>query len=80
MSAPLSLYQTLLQRISTAVPATVRRSAVTCLALLVTGILAAKSTVVAHLAAELIPSCQVVEKPPCAVVVVLGGLVLQLEC
>jgi hypothetical protein len=47
------LYQTLLQRISAAVPATVRRSAVTRLALLVTGILAAKSTVLAQLAAEL---------------------------
>ena len=53
MSAPLPLYQTLLQRISAAVPATVRRSAVTRLALLVTGILAAKSTVLAQLAAEL---------------------------
>jgi hypothetical protein len=53
MSAPLPVYQTLLQRISAAVPATVRRSAVTRLALLVTGILAAKSTVVAQLAAEL---------------------------
>src|ERR671939_1237945 len=53
MSAPLPLYQTLLQRISAAVPATVRRSAVTRLTLLVTGILAAKSTVLAQLAAEL---------------------------
>jgi hypothetical protein len=53
MSAPHPVYQTLLQRISAAVPATVRRSAVTRLALLVTGILAAKSTVLAQVAAEL---------------------------
>jgi len=53
MSAPAVLYQTLLQRITAAVPASVRRSAITRLALLVTAILAAKTTVLAQLAAEL---------------------------
>jgi Transposase DDE domain len=53
MSAELSLYQTLLQRITAAVPASLRRRAVTRLALLTTGILAAKSTVLAQIAAEL---------------------------
>jgi hypothetical protein len=53
MSAQLPLYQTLLQRISDAVPSSVRRSAITRLALFVTGILAAKSTVLAQIAAEL---------------------------
>jgi hypothetical protein len=53
MSAELALYQTLLQRITAAVPASLHRSAVTRLALLTTGILAAKSTVLAQIAAEL---------------------------
>jgi hypothetical protein len=53
MSARLPLYQTILQRIAAAVPASLRRSAVTRLALLTTGILAAKSTVLAQVAAEL---------------------------
>jgi Transposase DDE domain len=53
MSAHLQLYQTILQRITAAVPASLRRSAVTRLALLTTGILAAKSTVLAQVAAEL---------------------------
>ncbi len=53
MSAQHALYQTILDRICLAVPATVRRSAITRLALLVTGILAAKSTVLAQIAAEL---------------------------
>src|SRR5918912_1156860 len=53
MSAQPRLYQTILDRITAALPASVRRSAVTRLALLVTGILAAKSTVLAQIAAEL---------------------------
>ena len=53
MSARLPLYQTILQRIAATVPASLRRSAVTRLALLTTGILAAKSTVLAQVAAEL---------------------------
>jgi hypothetical protein len=53
MSAQPSLYQTLLERITAAVPATVRRSALTRLALLTTGLLAAKTTVLAQIAAEL---------------------------
>ncbi len=53
MSAQLPLYQTILDRISAAVPPSIRRSAITRLALLTTGILAAKSTVLAQIAAEL---------------------------
>jgi len=53
MSAQLPLYQTLLARISAAVPASVRRSSITRLALLVTGMLAAQSSVLKQIAAEL---------------------------
>ena len=53
MSAQLPLYQTILDRITAAVPSALRRSAITRLALLTTGILAAKSTVLAQIAAEL---------------------------
>jgi hypothetical protein len=53
MAAPDALYQTLLDRITAAVPEVVRHSAITRLALFVTGILAAKSTVLAQIAAEL---------------------------
>ena len=53
MSANGALYQTILQRITDAVPSSVRRSTLTRLALLVTGILAAKATVLAQIAAEL---------------------------
>jgi len=53
MSAHLVLYQTLLQRIAATLPSSIRRSTITRLALLVTGILAAKSTVLAQIAAEL---------------------------
>jgi Transposase DDE domain len=53
MSAQLPLYQTILDRIAAAVPPSIRRSAITRLALLTTGILAAKSTVLAQVAAEL---------------------------
>src|SRR5919205_2897640 len=53
MSAQLPLYQTILDRITAAVPSALRRSAIPRLALLTTGILAAKSTVLAQIAAEL---------------------------
>lgn len=53
MSAQPPLYQTLLERIAAAVPASVRRSSVTRLALFVTGLLAARSTVIKQIAAEL---------------------------
>jgi hypothetical protein len=47
------LYQTILQRILLALPSSVRRSASTRLALLVTGMLAARSAVIKQVAAEL---------------------------
>jgi hypothetical protein len=53
MAADLIVYQTLLDRITAAVPDVVRRSAITRLALFVTGILAARSTVLKQIAAEL---------------------------
>ena len=53
MSAHVPLYQDILQRLSATLPPTLRRSTVIRLALLVTGILAAKSAVLAQIAAEL---------------------------
>jgi hypothetical protein len=53
MSAQLPLYQVIHQRITAAVAATLARAAITRLALLVTGILAATSCVLAQIAAEL---------------------------
>ena len=52
MSAPLPLYQVIHQRISAALPRCVPRASLTRLALLVTGLLAAKSAVLAQIAAE----------------------------
>ena len=53
MSAHLPVYQTLLERISDAVPASVRRSSIIRLALFVIGMLAARSAVIKQIAAEL---------------------------
>jgi hypothetical protein len=53
MSAHLPLYQLIHQRISAAAPHSIPLSSLTRLALLVTGILAAKSSVIAQIAAEL---------------------------
>src|SRR3712207_1559039 len=53
MSAPLPLYQVIHQRISAALPRCVPRASITRLALLVTGLLSAKSAVLAQIAAEL---------------------------
>lgn len=53
MSAQLPLYQVIHQRICAALPRCVPHSSITRLALLVTGMLAAKSAVLAQIAAEL---------------------------
>jgi hypothetical protein len=53
MSAQLPLYQVIHQRVAAALPRAIPRASVTRLALLVTGILAAKSAVLAQIAAEL---------------------------
>ena len=53
MSAPLPLYQVIHQRIAAALPHAIPAASITRLALLVTGILAAKSAVLAQIAAEL---------------------------
>ena len=53
MSAQLPLYQVIHQRIAAALPRAIPAASITRLALLVTGILAAKSAVLAQIAAEL---------------------------
>ena len=50
MSAQLPLYQVIHQRIAAALPHAIPRASITRLALLVTGILAAKSAVIAQIA------------------------------
>ena len=53
MSAPLPLYQGITQRLTAARAARIPDSAIVRLALLVTGVLAAKSALLAHIAADL---------------------------